>query len=366
MTKFKPNTASPPGDTIAELLEENDWNQKELAKRTGFSDKHISELITGKTPLTLDAAQRLERVLGSTANFWLSRETKYREHLARIQAAEQCFLWVEWLDKLPIKHLQEIGVLPSERLTSESKSSIVEKCLRFFKVASPTQWNEKYDSMQLSFRRSQVVENDIGAISAWLRLGEIKAEEADNKVPYNKEAFKTALKQIRILTTEDPTSFEPKMRQLCADAGVVFVIVKSIPKARVSGVARWLNPHKPLIQLSLFGKTNDKFWFTFFHEAAHILLHSEKKDLVYLDSTSQVNSDFDYEREADKWASHALIPSSFEGRLSLLRTKQAVQDFSNEIGIHPAIVVGRLQHDNLIPPSWMNGLKVSFKLEKQQ
>ena len=76
------------------------------------------------------------------------------------------------------------------------------------------------------------------------------------------------------------------MRKLLLEAGVLLVLVPAIPRAHVSGVARWLSPVRPLIQLSLYGKTNDKFWFSFFHEAAHILLHAsskEDKKSIFLD-----------------------------------------------------------------------------------
>jgi len=66
------------------------------------------------------------------------------------------------------------------------------------------------------------------------------------------------------------------MKRLCNESGVSLIFIPSIPGAHVSGAARWLNPHKPLIKLSFYGKTNDKFWFSFFHEAAHILKHDKK------------------------------------------------------------------------------------------
>ena len=71
----------------------------------------------------------------------------------------------------------------------------------------------------------------------------------------------------------DREDFEPKLIELCAISGVVLALVSAIPGARVIGAARWIN-HRPVIQLSLFGKTNDRFWFTFFHEACHILNHA--------------------------------------------------------------------------------------------
>jgi HTH-type transcriptional regulator/antitoxin HigA len=149
------------------------------------------------------------------------------------------------------------------------------------------------------------------------------------------------------------------MCQLCWDAGVVFFLVPTIPRAHISGVARWLNPHKALIQLSLYGKTNDRFWFTFFHEAAHILLHGKKE--IFLDEWEKGEKlESQQEIEADQWAKEFLIPPEYDTELATLKSKQAVTEFSEKLGIHPAIVVGRLQHEGRIPMDWMNGFRESF------
>lgn len=122
-------------------------------------------------------------------------------------------------------------------------------------------------------------------------------------------------------------------------------------------MARWLNAHKALIQLSLYGKTNDRFWFTFFHEAAHILLHGKKE--IFLDEFDGGEKlESEQEREADRWASEFLIPSEYEAELPGLKSKQSVSEFAEKLGIHPAIVVGRLQHDGVIPMNWMYEFKV--------
>jgi HTH-type transcriptional regulator/antitoxin HigA len=362
---FRPDWVSPPGETILDLIEEREWSQTELAQRLGFSPKHLNQLVKGKAALSEDAALRLERVLGSTANFWLNREAKYREHLARIEAEERHQSWIGWLEKLPLDDLKKAGVIPNKRITLKSKPGLVEPLLRFFCVASPEQWEQHYNAgMELAFRRTRTTQSDIGSISSWLRLGEIEAEKIDGP-NYNRAKFEKALKSIRNLTTQPPEQFEPELRRLCRESGVAFVLVPSIPKAHVSGVARWLNAHRPLIQLSLYGKTNDRFWFTFFHEAAHILLHSEDsggKKVIYLDDLNGDSQDSKEEQEANQWAREFLIPTAYNNRLFELRSNDSVIRIAQTIGIHPGIVVGRLQHDGIIPPSYLNGLKVSFQL----
>lgn len=360
---FAPDWVSPPGDSILDIIEERDWTQAELAQRLGYTTKHINQLIKGKVPLTEDAAIRLERVVGSTVGFWLAREAKYRERCARLYAAQRFTEWASWLDQLPIKELMIANCIEKRRIDAKSKPSIVESCLRFFGVASPDDWQNHYGQMQASFRRSREEQSDIGSISSWLRMGEQEAEKLDGP-KYDRTRFEAALTEIRKLTTYDPKEFQPRIQTLLHDAGVAFVLVPAIPKAHVSGVARWLNAHRPLIQLSLYGKTNDKFWFTLFHEAAHILLHAKEKKSVYLDDPNKHTSDSDEEREANAWARNFLIPEHHASALHQLRTKAAVYEFAKKLDIHPGIVVGRLQHDGLIKPSWMNDLRVSFRFKK--
>lgn len=363
---FAPDWVSPPGDTILDLVEERGWTQAELAKRLGYTEKHISQLINGKVPLTDEAALRLERVLGSNAGFWLAREAKYREHCARLEATRAHIGWVSWLDEIPTKELMASGAIPKLRNDAKNKPTLVDACLRFFGVASPDDWRIHYGGMQVAFRRSRVEQSDIGSISAWLRLGEKQAEKLDGP-KYDKTRFEKALKTIRGLTQETPEVFEPQLRRLLSDAGVALVLVPAIPRAHVSGVARWLSLTRPMIQLSLYGKTNDKFWFTFFHEAAHILLHSntkEEKKSVFLDDPNASHSNDPQEHEANQWAGNWLIPSQYVTALAGLRTKAAVDAFAQRLGIHPGIVVGRLQHDGLIEPSWMNDLKQSFRFKE--
>lgn len=354
---FAPDWISPPGDTILDLLEERDWSQAEFAKRMGYSTKHISLLITGKAPITLDTALKLERVLDGSARFWMNREAQYRENLIRHHESEKLKEWTPWIDELPIKALMESNLIEKIRLSKNNKPIIVKNMLRFFSVASPEEWKVHYKGMAVAFR-SVNKEHDIGAISAWLRLGEIETEK--ESVPkYDETRFKKVLYQIRDLTRNDPQDFVPEMIELCRTAGVSLILVPAIPRTHVSGAARWLNPHKPVIQLSLYGKTNDRFWFSFFHESAHLLKH-DKKD-VFLDDVLNLNHGYSPEEiEANAWASKFLIPSKFEKYLQNLTSKKDVIEFALRLGIHPGIVVGRLQHDGLIEQRWMNDLKDYF------
>lgn len=151
------------------------------------------------------------------------------------------------------------------------------------------------------------------------------------------------------------------MISLCSDAGVAVVFTPQLPKAGVSGATQWLRPDLALIQISLRYKTNDHFWFTFFHEAAHILLHG-KRD-VFLEGTNDGKGETEKEEEANRWSANFLIPK--EAMLAFTergeRSHEAAIQFANELGIAPGIVVGQLQNREYIPYSHLNRLKVRFE-----
>ncbi len=359
---FTPAWVSPPGDTITDAIAERDWTQAQLAERLGYTEKHVSLLVNAKVPITEESAQKLSRVIGSTPEFWLRREAQYRAQLVQIEERERLQSWVPWLDRLPVKALMKQGAIAKRRLDNKNKPEIVKELLQLFGVASPDNWEICYEQKQVAFRRTRKEQSNVGAISAWLRLGEIEAEKSD--VPkYNKAKFERAVEEIRKLTVLSQAEFMPKMQQLCNEAGVIFAIVPAISCAYTSGVARWLNPHKALIQLSLYGKQNDRFWFTFFHEAAHILLH-DKKDIFLDDAGNGDRLESQQEDEANAWAGEFLIPSEFDAELYVLRSREDVVGFAERLGIHAGIVVGRMQYDKVIEHNnKLNALKVSLEIE---
>ena len=144
--------------------------------------------------------------------------------------------------------------------------------------------------------------------------------------------MKRFLNEIRELTVLSPHEFDPKLRALCREAGVKLVLVPAVPRVNVSGVARWLNPHSPLIQLSLYGRTNDKFWFAFFHEAAHVLLHADNKQNIFLDNLNHDSRNNSLqEQEANHWTAEKLIPQSDIGDLLKIQTPDEIERFARSI-----------------------------------
>jgi HTH-type transcriptional regulator / antitoxin HigA len=353
--QYQPDFVTPPGDTLKETLETTGMSQKELADRMGRPIKTISEIINGKTQITPETAIQLENVLGIPATFWLSREVRYREYLAKEEEKKRLETQKDLLSELPLKDLRKRGYLSKTR----DKITQVKETITYYGVNHLSQVNDIYFESTSHFRKSDKYNLNVKHLAAWIREGELEAEKIYTD-PYSKENFLEALENIRLLTREDPEQFHPKMIELCRNAGVAFVMVQQYEKCRTSGLARWLRPNKALIQLSLRYKTDDHFWFSFFHEAAHILFHSKKQ--TFLDDYKTKNGTNEIEEEANQFAANYLIPEDRYKQIidDLPLGREKIINYAEQLNISPGILVGRLQHDKVIEYRWMNDLKRKF------
>jgi HTH-type transcriptional regulator/antitoxin HigA len=330
--------AIPPGETLRELLDEKGLTQRELARRADLSPKHVNRLLHGLVPLSADVAERLERVTGTHARIWNRLEANYQSDLQRLRTRRDLAEYAPWLVDMPVKALLERGILPKE---PADKASRVEQMLSFFGVASVDAWEEVYAGVACSFRQSKAYDAKPGAVAAWLRLGEIAAQDVRCQ-PFDPTGLRAVLPELRALTSESPDVFSSKMRDICSAQGVAVVFIEEITGARTSGATRWITPVKALIQLSLRYRTDDHLWFTFFHEIAHVLLHG--KTDVWIEGGSSDNDD-PKEAEADRFSREVLIPPKASSELAALKSDAAVRQFAAKVGVAPGIVVGRLQHD---------------------
>ena len=350
--QYRPDDAIPPGETVRESLEALGMTQAELSRRSGLSAKHVNQILQGLAPVTPETALAFERVLGVPARFWNSLEANYRARRVRLREGEVSAEDAEWIRRLPVKELADRGFIES----STDAGTRRERLLTFFGVASRESWDAVWLAPDASFRRSTVFAADPHATAAWLRIGELEARSADVAV-FNRARFFVALEMIRSLMREPPGQFEPEMRRLCAESGVVLVITDGLAKTRANGVARWLSPTVALVQLSLRGRWEDVFWFSFFHEAGHIALHGKRE--TFLEGDRRRGAE---EQEADEFASNMLIPKRYEADLYRIRTLGEAQAFARRLAIPPAIVVGRLQHEGLLAQRVGNRLRRRFAL----
>ncbi len=339
---YFPDFKVTPGAVLQETIDSLGMSQAGLATRTGLSRKTVNQIIQGEEPITHETALRLERVTNVPAHFWNNLEAKYRERTLRAKEQERLAGNLSWLKTIPTKELVKRGAVEPQK----DDLSLLAAVLAFFGVNSPQEWNAVWGCFRVAFRKSPSFDANLGPIATWLRLGELGSRQLRCQ-PYDRDRFKDALTKVRGLTTESPEMFMPRMRQLCADAGVAVALIPEIHGAPVWGAAHWLSPEKALLQLTLRGKTDDLFWFAFFHEAGHILKHGKKQKFVDDGTGDDIR-----EAEANRFACDFLIPRSRLVEFRAVRRRKDILAFARSLGIAPGIVLGRLQNESLVP--WAN------------
>ncbi len=349
--RYAPQTPVPPGEVLAELLEERGMTQAELARRAGLSKDHVSRIIRAVAPVTFDTALALERVLQLSASFWVGMENTYRELKQRAVQEDALSQTADIVRQFPYAELVKYGYVEAAAPVGKK----AEQLLSFMGVASFEALGLQYP-VTASLRVAASKRPSPYALAAWLRMGELAAATMAT-VAYDEQALRAVLPRLRELSRVADASFQHLLRDRLAQCGVALCLVPHLPRTYAHGATQWLRPDKAMIQLSLRGAYADVFWFTLCHEIGHLLLrHSKKK--VYI--TFEHPGEAPEEHEANCFAQNALIPpealADFRARPHR-RSRQAILHFAADIGVAPGIVVGRLQHDGDLPRSHLNALR---------
>lgn len=349
-SNFQPNWASMPGDTITDIMNMKMISIEDLAVSMNYDSKVVKDLIFGKIQINDEFATALSKTLGASTAFWLNREKQFQSSIKLLrESAEK-----KWISCLPIKDMIRLSWINSEE-------NIADNCLNFFDVPNVWSWNKAYsDVISLtSFRKSTAYDTNAASVISWLRFAEIKSREITcNK--WNPKLFSQTLFEMRKLTQKkNPKDFIPILRSLCARCGVALVIQRTPDKCPASGATKVLSPDKAMILLSFRYLSDDQFWFTFFHEAGHLLLHKYKS--TFVEGDTLYNQE---EKEANDFSASILIPEKFQERLRTMpANKNEVIRLAKDADISLGIVVGQLQHLGRLNMKYLNGFKRRYLLQ---
>lgn len=356
---FVPRVAYHPGFTLAEKLEELGMSVKEFAVRTSKPEKTINAILKGNSSITSDMAVAFESVTGIPAHFWMQKQQNYNEYVARQKREEVLASSEEWARQFPVREMQRRGWLPATKTRQENVVAL----FSYFAVSSPAGWEDYYCNQQLkvAFRISLSQTKHPYAISAWLRRGELQAAATKVLNDYSSEALKLQIPQMKALVPDLSYDMPVKLQHLCAECGIKLLYTECLPKAPISGATRWIQ-NVPCIQLSGRYKSQDRFWFTFFHEIGHILLHG-KKD-IFLEDIEDFEQQKEKEAEADRFASDTLLDARQEREViengDFSRT--TILFYSQKFQTAPSIIIGRLQHLSRLPYQAHHDLKPNIEL----
>lgn len=348
--------AIPPGEYLEEVLAELGMTKDELARRMGRPASKLSHIFNGTKRITEETALQLEKVVGVPAHIWTGLEAEYRLTLARNEEQQRAELEEETslVAKFCYKELAALKEVPDTRKPRERVAALQS----YFGVTSLSLVTQT-QRYQAAFRCGNSGERSPEAIAAWLRLGERRARQIET-APFDEKKLRALLDDLRALTAKRPEEFGPELRGKLAACGIALVICPHFPKTKAHGATFRLGPAKAVLMITVRGSWADIFWFSLFHEVGHVLLHGSQ---VIVENGHKDEK----EQEADRFAGELLIAraeySRFAGAGKF--TETTVSSFAKKIGVHPGIVVGRLQHDGYIDHSWLNDLRVRLTLAHQ-
>jgi HTH-type transcriptional regulator/antitoxin HigA len=336
-----------PGQLIQALLDYHGWTQRVLAIVLDVDETGLNKIVAGKRAIDADFALSLSQIFDVPAEKFLQLQQDYDLAIARIvsrpdpKLATRASLFGE----LPVSEMIGRGWLKG--VDDVRNVTGVEAALcRFFGVQSV----DEIEILPHVAKKTDVFGPVTPAQVAWLyRVKQIAIETLAGK--YSRDALIDAMNRFRGLLGSPEGA--RKVPRILAECGIRYVIVESLPKAKIDGVCFWLNDKSPVIGMSLRHDRIDNFWFVLRHECEHVL-QSHGRTAAMLDTELEGekagtgDSVPQEERIANEAAADFCVPQSSLKKFITLKApffaERDILGFAKTIGVHPGIVAGQLQH----------------------
>jgi HTH-type transcriptional regulator / antitoxin HigA len=330
-----PGLTYPPGRIIREKLKARGWTQGDLAEIMGRPERLVSELIGGKKQITAETALGLATALGDKgALYWMTLDCEYFLKIAK-PLHKSVKRRARLYSLFPIREmLKRKWIEPSDKIRL-----LEAQVCKFFRI-------EKIgDKLQLFHDEpaDRIYVNE-GIQAAWL----YRARELAENMPlntYSEPKLREALIKLRELLIAPDANRQ--VRHILAEAGVRLVIVETLGGEKIDGAALWMD-ETPVVALTLQNDHLNTFWFILRHEIEHILRRDGlvEIDVGLIETVIQNETVSPGDGCANYAAADFLIPIDKCNQFMLAErpySEQSILAFAQSIGVHPGIVVGRLQ-----------------------
>lgn len=337
MGKYTPFINLGPGDTIREELEHYGWEQKDLAEILGVTEKHVSRLVKNKAPVTYETACQLAKVFKQTPQFWLNLDANYRQRMQESAKEEETEAKALIYRYMPVRELRKVVALP--RKTDELIAAV-----KAFWGVKELDFGFLEAQAQACFRKSEAYTrfNPYYALT-WLQLARNSLGGGRPKAKYDRRRL-IALTERLTEYTVMKNGVQPFIEDL-ARCGVVFLQIDHFQQTYTDG-ASFFDGGRPVIVYTARHDRIDNFWFTLAHELGHILLHEDNQGRVFIDSMDHLDLSNKREKEADDFAERILKSKAVLKAFRDVKRPSVVKvrNVADELGLHPGIVAGCLQH----------------------
>jgi HTH-type transcriptional regulator / antitoxin HigA len=331
-----------PGIHLEAVIAARGWNKIDLAFILGRPAKGLSLIFSQKCGISPEMSKALGHALDLPQEYFANLQQAY--DLAHAQDPNPSVsLRAKLRSQYPIREMIKRGWL------NDSDATNLEiQLARFFEVQVP----DEIPYLAHSAKKSSYEEREIPpAQLAWLfRVRQLAKTMVVR--PYSRDALIKSVERMKqMLLSPEEARHVPRLLSEC---GVRFVMVETLPKSKIDGVAFWLDKRSPVIGLSARYDRLDNFWFVLRHEIEHIL-NGHGQDVAMVDSeldsgpidcpSAEVISE--EERIANSAAADFCVPSdkmqSFIRRKHPFFYEKDIVAFSHINRIHPGLVVGQIQ-----------------------
>ncbi|MCH8013096.1 MAG: ImmA/IrrE family metallo-endopeptidase [Candidatus Marinimicrobia bacterium] len=311
-------------------IEQQNLKQRDLIPYIGSRSK-VSEILSRRRPLTLSMIRALHSGLGIPAKVLLQGHD--------ISVLNDT--GIEW-NKFPLGQMIARGWINKQVLNVQDESEVVLR--RFFAPLG------KPSSIVTLFRQTDHIRSarsmDDYALVAWTGRIIMRAMEDAPRVKYVPRTVNIEfMRNVARLSWSESGPLLAK--EFLMKHGIPLIVEPHLPRTHLDGASILINSNMPIIGLTLRYDRIDNFWFSLMHELAHISAHIDEGIGQFYDDLDVDDQNDTRELEADQLAGEALIPKEAweKSPASRLRSPEAAEHLAKQLGIHPAIVAGRMRYE---------------------
>lgn len=360
-TEYKQSIAFHPGEYIKDLIEEMELSQKDFSKRLGVNEKVLSNLVNRKTSMNKDIAEKLATMMGTSVTVWLKLQLAYDAAILENRIDTEIKGDEAILNVLDYDYFVKLGVVRK----AHSKEDKIRELRKYFSVASLNTLNNRDFLVNFKSATSKECSKNIICANAWVQTAINLARDIETP-KYNSKKLKLYLSEIRKMMLMETNEFVPRIRETLKECGVALVFLPHLKNSGINGAVKWLNNDKAMLAINVYETYADVFWLSFFHELKHIFQHKTSKTFIAAQNNTEVDTvDIKLEQEADSFAMNSLITENVYNQFisKSIFTRNSIIDFADKVGIHPGIVVGRLQHDGFLDFKAFNDLRIKYQIK---
>lgn len=351
-----------PGSLLLSEITKRNMKQKELAIRTGVSEKHISTIINGAKDISASFARKLDIALGDESGTWAKHQADYDEYIAEVEEKNGITN-----DEVNIfKGMKDIVDYFIHKGIMHNNCGETEKIIQLRKVLCV---NSLAVIPQITYNaayRAQVKTStniDLYILFAWQRMCEIETKNIPVNIPFDSRILLDRIPDIKKQMFEkDPNKMVSALQAVFAECGIAFAVVHHFRGAPVQGFIKQTDSGKVILCVTIRGKSADKFWFSLFHEIGHLINGDLNTRFVDFDTVRAETED-----KADSFARDTLIdPELYKAFVisGKYRTLEGIKAFSQLVEVPHWITIGRLHKDEWLDWSYFAHETPTFDWKK--